>query len=121
MNIVAEKVYFFLYPIETGSETLLTQYFLSFGEKKRRPRKRKEGRFLSSAGLQSVRKSPSCEQVKGVEIYAKINTTLGSCAGRTDKAVGTGFKMFHPKYPVSPKRTCSRRKCEVKNSVRLDR
>lgn len=115
MNIVAEKVYFSLYPSETGSETVLTQYSLSFDEEK------KEGRFLSSAGLLSVRKSPSCEQVKGVEIYVKINSKVGSCVGRTDKAVGTGFKMFHPGYPVSPRRTCSRRKCEVKNSVRLDR
>lgn len=69
----------------------------------------------------SVRKSLSCEQVKGVEICAKINNKVGSCVGYTDKVAGTGFKMFHPKYPVSPRRTCSRRKCEVKNSGRLDR
>jgi len=56
-----------------------------------------------------------------VEIYTKTNNRVGSCVGCTDKAVGTDFKMFHPEYPVSPRRTWSRRKCEVKNSVRLDR
>lgn len=114
-------MYFNLFPSKTGSETVLTDYFLSFGEKNRGPRKRKEEGFLSSAGLRSVRKSLSCEQVKGVEIHTKINNKVGSCVGCSDKVAGTGFKMFHPEYPVSPRRTCSRRKCEVKNSGRLDR
>lgn len=47
MNIVAEKVYFSLYPNETGSETLLTQYslFLWGGKKKKTPKKK--GRKIS--------------------------------------------------------------------------
>lgn len=114
-------MYLNLCPSKTGSETVLTEYFLSVGEKNRRPTKRKEEGFLSSEGLRSVRKSLSCEQVKGVEICTKINNKVGSCVGCTDKVADTGFEMFHPKYPVSPRRTCSRRKCEVKNSGRLDR
>lgn len=77
---------------------------LSLCEKKRRPRKRKEGRFLWSARLRSVGKNPSCEQVKGVELYAKINNYVRPSVGCTDKAAGTGFKTFHPEYPVSPRR-----------------
>lgn len=38
MNIVAEEVWFSLYPNETGPGTLLTQYSLSVGEGgKKRP------------------------------------------------------------------------------------
>jgi len=89
---------------------LFSSFFLQC-KQKRIQKRRKEGRFLSSAGLQFIRKTASCAHVSRVEIYTKTNNKVGPCMESTDKAADIGFKVFHPEYPVSPKRTCSRRKC----------
>lgn len=122
VNIVVEKNIFFpCIPVKKNLKLLLCSTFSLSLHQKEHPEKEK-GRKVSLKCRATIHKKKiSCAHVNRVKIYTKTNNKVGSCVGCTDKDAGTGFKMFHPEYPVSPKRTCSRRKCKVKNSARLDR